>query len=170
MWRSRYAAVLLAVVLTGCTSSGQEEDGGLGTNPSDNQATESLVPGYDGGCEKGFAIWSQNQFTGANGGYGALVRSTLDSVGQSAGLLGNDELTAIGWYKTGELIYPDNPPGIRGEVWYFIPELPNGGSGWVADAGVRAVETDPAPGDRAKFYKPDIQAAPQSPECELSLR
>ncbi len=164
--------IFTAIFMSGCSGSSEseqrnnKEQEAVTPSTSAKTATE-IVPGYTGGCKKGFTIYSQNQFTGSNGGYGALVRRTLDAKAESAGLGGGDELEATGWFVTGELIYPDNPAGIRGEVWYYVPDLPNGGAGWVADAGVRAVKTTPAPGDDASFYKPKTQAAPQPPECEL---
>lgn len=167
---------LMAIFMSGCSGSNeseqqhddkQEVSSGLPVSRS-TEPNDQLVPGYSGGCEAGFTVWTQRQFTGVNGGYGALVRSALSATGQSAGLAGNDKLQATGWFKTGELLYPDNPARIRGEVWYYIPQLPNGGAGWVADAGVRAVKTKPAPNDRADSYKPKTQAAPQPPECKLT--
>lgn len=94
----------------------------------------------------------------------------LDGKGESVGLRGNDKLTAVGWVRTEQVFYPNNPAGIRGEVWYYVPHLPDGGSGWISDAGVRAVETEPAPGNRDEFYDPVTQAAPQPVECELHSR
>lgn len=160
-------ATLTAIILSGCSGTGQqgnEERSASTTVPSHTGA----APGYKGGCKKGFTVWTQNQFTAADGGYGTLVRSTLDDSAQHAGLTGNNHLTATGWFDTGESLYPNNPAGIRGEVWYYIPELPNGGAGWVPDAGVRAVQTRPAPGNRDSYYNQEAQAAPKPQECKLT--
>jgi len=88
----------------------------------------------------------------------------VDAPGQHAGLDGNNKLHATGWLDTGVLIYPNNPAGIQGKVWYYIPKL----AGWVSDAGVRAVQTTPAPGNRDIDYDQATQAAPKPPECKLT--
>lgn len=156
--------VLTAIFMSGCSNS-EKSDNRQEASPT---TSTEVVPGYGGGCKTGFTIWTQNQFTGADGGYGALVRSALsDPSGHSAGLFGNNKLLATGWLKTEKMLYENNPVGIRGEVWYYIPQLPNGGAGWVADAGVRAVETEPAPGDESSYFTPD-QTAPQPSECKLT--
>jgi hypothetical protein len=151
--------------MSGCSSSSK-------LVPQNTSATTSspvaVVPGYSGGCKEGFTIWTQNQFSAAGGGYGSLVHSTLSTPGQHAGLNGNNKLTATGWFNTGESVYPDNPAGIRGEVWYYIPQLPNGGAGWVSDAGVRAVQTSPAPSNRSSDYHQETQEAPQPEQCKLT--
>ena len=153
---------------SGSDDAGQQSNKTEEATSTQKSTSAQLVPGFRGGCKTGFTVFSQKQFTGDGGGYGALVRDTLDSTGRGAGLLGNDKLTAVGWFTTGELLYPKNPEGIRGETWYFIQHLPNGGSGWVADAGVRAVETVPAPGNGSRYYSPEIEAPPKPHECELS--
>jgi len=165
----RFAAVgiaLTAILASGCSGNGHQSDKEQ-TARATPQLTQ-VVPGYSGGCENGFTIWTQKQFSTTDGGYGALVRSTLSVTGHHAGLSGNDKLTAIGWFDTGESLYPTNPSGIRGEVWYYIPQLPNGEAGWVADAGVRAVQTSPAPGNRDSDYDQATQAAPKPQECKLT--
>lgn len=166
----RSAAVgvtLAAIILSGCSSTGHQSNEERNTS-SAAPSHAGLAPGYKGGCENGFTIWTQNQFTAADGGYGTLVRSTLDDSAQAAGLSGNNHLTATGWFDTGESLYPGNPAGIRGDVWYYIPELPNGGAGWVPDAGVRAVQTKPAPGNHDSDYDEKTQAAPKPQECKLT--
>lgn len=156
--------LLAAIQLTGCTSSAEPAQQ---TTPEGTTMSDELVPGYDGGCEDGFTIYVQNQFTP----YGTVVRKDLSQKGQSVGLTGNEELTAVGWTTTEYVFYPDNPPEIQGKVWFYVPELPDGrGPGWVPDAGVRAVKTEPAPGDEDEYFEPATQAAPQSPECELLPR
>lgn len=160
-------AILAAIILSGCSGIGHQSNEERNTSTAAPNHTE-LVPDYKGGCEKGFAVWTQNQFTAADGGYGTLVRSTLDDGAQPAGLNGNDRLTATGWFDSGESLYPNNPAGIRGEVWYYIPQLPNGGAGWVSDAGVRAIRTRPAPGNRDSDYNQKTQAAPKPQECKLT--
>lgn len=159
-------AALTAIIASGCSGSGHQNNEGQDTSAA--SPTTQVAPGYSGGCEEGFTIWTQNQFTSADGGYGALVRSTLDATGQRAGLSGNDKLIATGWFDTGESLYPDNPAGIRGEVWYYIPHLPNGGAGWVADAGVRAVQTERSSDNRDSDYNQATQAAPKPKECQLT--
>jgi hypothetical protein len=157
--------ILLAVFqLTGCSSSNEHEQ-----QPTTEgvMVSEELVPGYTGGCEGRFTIYSQNQFSVGNGYYGTVVRRTLDDPAQSAGLRGNDELQAVGWFRTGEVIYRDNPEGLRGEVWFYVPNLPNGEAGWVPDAGVRAVRTEHAPSDEDGYFDRESQAALQLPDCEL---
>ena len=126
--------------------------------------SDQIVPGYVGGCKEGFTIYSQRQFTP----YGTMVRRTLDRKGESVGLRGNDELRAVGWVRTEHVFYPDNPEGLQGRVWFYVPELPDGSSGWVPDAGVRGVKTNPAPGNEDKYFNPQEHAAPQLPECELT--
>ena len=157
---------LTAIFVSGCSGNGHRSNEGQSTSAAPHST--QVVTGYGGGCKEGFTVWTQNQFSTADGGYGSLVRSTLSAVGQHAGLSGNDKLTATGWFDTGESLYPDNPAGIRGEVWYYIPQLPNGGAGWVADAGVRAVQTEPAPGNRDSDYHQAAQAAPKPQECQLT--
>lgn len=161
---------LTAIFLAGCSGwsqTGQQNNEG-GSNSTTAPISVGVAPGYKGGCEKGFTVWTQNQFTATDGGYGTLVRGTLDDGAQPAGLSGNDKLTAAGWFDSGESLYPNNPTGIRGEVWYYIPQLPNGGAGWVSDAGVRAVQTKPAPGNRDSDYNEKTQAAPKPQECKLT--
>ena len=168
-------AMLATVQLTGCSSSGEP-----GPQPTTTEVSVSdeVVPGYTGGCKEGFTLYVQNQFSVAKGVYGTLIRRSLDFVNtraESVGLKPNDELRAIGWTNVGDAFnkdHPDyarNPVGLRAEVWFYVLELP-GGPGWVPDAGVRAVPTTPAPGDEDKYFDPATQAAPQSPECELSPR
>ena len=159
-------AVLATIFISGCSGSGHQSNEGQSTATSSR--TVQVVPGFNGGCKEGFTVWTQNQFSAADGGYGALVRDTLSAVGQYAGLGGNVKLTATGWFDTGRSLYPNNPAGIRGEVWYYIPQLPNGGAGWVADAGVRAVQTTPAPGNRSSDYSQATQAAPMPQGCKLT--
>lgn len=147
-------AILTAIFVSSCSS---EHPG-------------KVVPGYSGGCEKGFDILTQNQFAAGDGGYGALVYihppvNGNDPVhGQHAGLNGNNKLHATGWLDTGVLIYPNNPAGIQGKVWYYIPKL----AGWVSDAGVRAVQTTPAPGNLDGGYDQATQAAPKPQKCKLT--
>lgn len=162
-WIAAVSVLLAAFFLTSC--SGSSEPGQQATTERDTTNGE-LVPGYTGGCKDGFVIFSQNQFDP----HGTLVRRTLDTKGGDAGLGGNDELRAVGWVKTGQIFYPENPEGLRGEVWFFVPNLPNGDSGWVSDAGVRAVKTDPAPNNEDKYFDPGTQAVPQNPACELHAR
>ena len=158
--------LLTAGFVSGCSSvhHSSKEEGKDSTTP----AIAQVVPGYSGGCKEGFTVWTQNQFSAADGGYGTLVRSALGATGQHVGLSGNNKLTVVGWFDSGEPLYTDNPAGIRGEVWYYIPQLPNGGAGWVPDAGVRAVMTTPAPGNLDSKYDQATQAAPKPNECKLT--
>lgn len=159
------AGMLLATfLLTGCSDS----DESVQQTATERSATTSneLVPGYTGGCSEGFVIFSQNQFDP----HGTLVRRTLDVKGEDAGLRGNDRLKAVGWIKTGKVFYPDNPEGLRGEVWFYALDALNGKPGWVPDAGVRAIETQPSAGNLDSDYDPQTQAAPQLPACELHPR
>lgn len=159
--------VLMVSQLAGCSSSNQSEL----QNPTERVTTSGeLVPGYAGGCEEGFVLYVQNQYTP----YGSLIRRSLDfdnTEAESGGLHGNDELRAIGWTDTGRVFYEHNPEGLRGNVWFYIPELPNdAGPGWLPDTGVRAVLTQPSPGNRDEDFDPKKQAAPQTPQCELLPR
>jgi len=157
---------LTTLLMSGCSGAGHQSNDGQNTSATSSPA--QVVPDYGGGCKEGFTIWTQKQFSAPDGGYGTLVRSTLNATGQHAGLSGNDKLTATGWFDTGESLYPSNPAGIRGEIWYYIPQLPNGGAGWVPDAGVRAVQTKPAPGNRDSDYDQASQAAPKPQKCKLT--
>lgn len=159
-------AVLAAIFMSGCSGTGRQNNGGQSTTTASHPA--QVVPGFSGGCKEGFAIWTQNQFSAADGGYGTLVRNTLSATGHHAGLDGNIKLAATGWFDTGTPLYPSNPAGIRGEVWYYIPLLPSGGAGWVADAGVRAVQTTPSSDNRSSDYNQATQAAPMPQECKLT--
>lgn len=159
--------VIAALLPVGCSESSKSEQ--QSSRERDVMSSE-LVPGYTGGCKEGFKIYSQNQFSVGEGVYGTMIRRTLNGNGESAGLRGNDELRVVGWVRTEYVFYPDNPAGLRGEVWYYVPNLPNGGAGWVPDAGVRAVKTEPAPNDLDSYFHPETQAAPQLPECRLFSR
>lgn len=158
--------VLVGLLLASCSGPGKPEQP---TTTEEVTMSDELVPGYKGGCKEGFTLYSQNQFT-VDGAYGTKIRRTLDSKGEGAGLFGNDQLRAVGWIRTQHVFYRDNPEGLRGEVWYYIPDLPGGGSGWVPDAGVRAVKTEHAPDDLDEYFRPETQAALQPPECELLPR
>lgn len=156
--------VLAVFQLTGCSNSTES-----GQDSTTERATMSdeLVPGYTGGCSEGFTIFVQNQFNPI----GSKIRRDLNKTGESVGLRGNDELKAVGWVRTEHVFYPENPLELQGTVWFYVPELPNNkGAGWVPDAGVRAVKTQPAPGDEDKYFDPETQAAPLLPECELLPR
>ena len=155
--------ILAALTLASCSGSGKPAQQ---TTKERVAMSDELVPGYTGGCKGGFTIYSQRQFTP----YGTMIRQTLDRKGESVGLRGNDELRAVGWTRTEHMFYPNNPEGLQGKIWFYVPELPDGGSGWVPDAGVRAVITDPAPDNADEYFDPKTQAAPQSPECELFPR
>lgn len=158
MRRNAAASLLLAAILltTGCSASDGPEQQTTSTGVS---ASSKLVPGYTGGCEEGFIIVVQNQFNPL----GTKIRRSSDGEVVNAGLTGNEELRAIGWIDTGEVIYPENPPELQGKVWFYVREL----EAWVPDAGVRATPTKPAPGDDDKYFDPATQA-PQRPDCKLS--
>ena len=121
-----------------------------------------LIPGHKGGCREGFTLYVQNQFNPL----GTKIRRSLDEGAVNAGLSDNEELKAVGWIDTREIISPENPPKLQGRVWFYIRAL----EAWVPDAGVRAKPTTPAPGDEDKYFDPATQTAPQPPECELSPR
>lgn len=157
--------VLATLLLASCSGSGKPEQP---TTTEGVTMSNELVPGYMGGCKEGFTLYSQNQFS-IDGGYGTKIRRTLDSKGEGAGLFGNDKLRAFGWTRTQHMFYHDNPEGLRGEVWYYV-RLPDGSFAWVPDAGVRAVKTEHAPNDLDEYFRPETQAAPQPPECELLPR
>lgn len=161
---------LTTIILSGCSSTNQtgQQNNKERSTPATTLSPAGATPGYRGGCEKGFTVWTQNQFSATDGGYGTLVRSTLSDSAQPAGLGGNNKLIATGWFDTGEALYLNNPAGIRGEVWYYIPQLPNGGSGWVSDVGVRAIQTQPSLGNRDSDYDQEAQAAPKPQECKLT--
>lgn len=155
--------VLAVFQLTGCSGSESEQQ----PTTEGVAASDELAPGYTGGCNEGFTLYVQNQFSP----FGSKIRRELDRTGESVGLRGNEQLKAVGWTKTEHVFYPDNPPGLQGVVWFYVPELPNnGGSGWIPDAGVRAVTTEPSPGNRDEDFDPSTQAAPQAPGCELFSR
>src|SRR5690606_1468713 len=108
MRQLRIAGTILAIFLlvTGCGNSEQQ------TTAAGRSTTTSngLVPGYIGGCKDGFTVYSQRQFEP----YGTTIRRTLDGRGESVGLRGNDKLTTVGWVRTEQVFYPNNPAGIRG--------------------------------------------------------
>lgn len=158
------SALLAVFSMTSCSSSGEPEPQ---TTTERSTMGGELVPGYTGGCAEGFTIYVQNQFNP----FGSMIRRALDQTGESVGLRGNEELKAVGWTRTEHVFYPDNPAGLQGTVWFYVPELPNDeGAGWIPDAGLRAVKTEPAPGDEDKYFDPEAQAAPQQPNCELLPR
>lgn len=176
--------VLTALFISGCSSSDELETQSSESKEASNaepttsplETEQSVtpaanpIPGFTGGCA-GFDIWTQNQFQAPDGGYGTKVRSNIVGQPLAEGLPGNQPLRAVGWFDVGYPLpfpYSVNPPGLRGEVWYYIPDLNNATGGWVADAGVRAVETEPAPGNADRFYDPNTQAAPKPPECKLA--
>lgn len=165
MRRMIAVGIALAVfLLAGCSGS---EEVVQQTTTEGTLVSSELVEGYTGGCEEGFAIFVQHQFVP----FGTMIRRDLAIKGESIGLKGNEELKAVGWTRTEHVFYPENPPELRGTVWFYIPELPNGaGSGWVPDAGVRAVKTEPAPTDENEHFDAKTQAVPLLPECELIPR
>lgn len=157
--------ILLAVLqLTSCSRpSGSEPQ----LTTEGVKVSEVIVPGYTGGCSEGFTIYVQNQLKPI----GSKIRRSLDQTGVRVGLRGNEELRAVGWTRTELLFYPENPPELQGTVWFYVPELPNGkGSGWLPDAGVRAVRTEPTPSDDDKYFDSESQSPPLPPECELFPR
>lgn len=170
--------IFTTLFMSGCSGSQDPEPQSNETQeattmPSDDTTDvtplENPVPGFNGSCE-GFDIFAQNQFSAEDGGYGAKVRSSIDGQVLAEGILGNTPLRAVGWYDTGQILpaYTDNPEGIQGQVWYYVPDLNNAQGGWVADVGIRAVKTRHAPGNADSSYIPDTQAPPKPPECELT--
>ncbi len=156
--------LLAAFLLAGCSVPIESEPQATQERTS---IVDEIVPGYVGGCSQGFTIYVQNQFEP----FGSMIREDLDGKAKSVGLRGNEKLTATGWVDTGEVLYDKNPEGIQVRVWYYVPELPNGkGSGWLPDAGVRSLETEPAPGNADEYYDQETQSAPLPPECELLAR
>ena len=162
-------ALAMAITLSGCGGSEEPEQrttSEQGGGDSHMGELKQLPQGFSGGCTEGIELWSQKQFTP----YGAKARRTLDGATESVGMKGNVRLHSIGWVKTDFVIYPKNPQGIRGVTWYYIPKLPDrlgGGNAWIADAAVRKVETEPAPGDLDKYYDRGRDQAPKPAECEL---
>ncbi len=125
----------------------------------------TVVPGYSGGCNIGFPIFVQNQFEP----YGTKIRRSLNQDDVSVGLPVNIPLISTGWVKYGDPVYPINPPGIKGEYWFYVPYLPTGGSGWVSDAGVRSVPTANSPTNADADLK-QYQIAPRPDRCALTPR
>lgn len=165
MRRMMTVGIVLAVfLLTGCSGLGETVQQ---TTTEGTSMSNELVEGYTGGCEEGFTIFVQHQFVP----FGTMIRRDLAVKGESIGLKGNEELRSVGWVRTEHVFYPENPPELQGTVWFYIPELPNGaGPGWVPDAGVRAVKTEPAPTDENKHFDAEKQAVPLLSECELTSR
>lgn len=154
-------SVLLALLtVVGCSNNSYRSQ-----TAAETTSSSGIAPGYSGGCQEGFTIYSQNQFTP----YGTMVRRTLSGSTAAVGLYGNDSLQAIGWRRGETVAYPDNPPGLRGEVWFYV-QLPDGSFAWAPDAGVRATMTYPALNDEDDFFDATTQAAPQPSKCELSPR
>lgn len=156
---TRAGIALAVLLLASCSGAGMPEQP---TTTEGVTMSNELVPGYKGGCKESFTLYSQNQFNPL----GTKIRRSLGEEVVNAGLRGNEELEAVGWIDTGEIIYPQNPPKLQGKVWFYIQVL----KAWVPDAGVRATPTTPAPGDEDKYFDPATQAAPQPPECELLPR
>ena len=127
----------------------------LATGCSENERKEeAVVPGFSGGCAEGFIVYVQDQFEPG----GSSLRNDVDEKSQGDVVFANKRLIVTGWFDSGEAVYPDNPDGIKGEVWYYVPKL----RGWVSDAGVRSVKTF-----RGQKYRPRM-AASRSEDCELA--
>jgi hypothetical protein len=159
MVASTILATVSTFLLTGCSSSESAQ-------PTTAASTTSsgLVPGYTGGCKEGITLYVQNQFTP----YGTLIRRDLAVKSDGTSLRGNEVVKAVGWTKTDLLPYPPNPLGIQGAEWYYVPNLPNGmGPGWIPDAGVRDIPTQPAENNSDSAYHPDTQGPSKAPACEL---
>jgi len=164
--RTSHAVATVAIVgltVSGCSGeipTQQPEKVNQPTISSQPPSTE-LVPGFTGGCPRGIKLWTQRQFEP----YGATVRAQLEVPGQPADLFGNDELIAVGWYDLSAepQFLPDGyetePEGLRAETWYYVPSL----SGWIGDAGVRPMPTEPIP---VRKLKPE-QLPPKQKRCEL---
>ena len=167
--------IFTALFMSGCSGSNDPEPRSNETeeapaSTSDEPAItppDNPIPGFEGSCD-GFEIWTQNQFEP----YGALVRSDIAGGVLAEGVPGNTRLIAVGWFDTGmqlpELVAAKNPEGLLGEVWFYVPDLNEGTGGWVADAGVRDVPTDPSPGNDNGDFKPKTQAVHTPSECKLT--
>jgi hypothetical protein len=148
--------VLSAILIVGCSGSGDSQEN------KEVVKSHELPKGFKGGCpgNKEITLYIQNQFEP----YGATARFDIDDEsGQGPILKAGGEFRSTGWFDTDKSLEPSNPELIRGEVWYYVPEL----NLWLADMSVRSKPGIPhAMNDDSKFT-PD-QAVPRPKECELT--
>jgi hypothetical protein len=148
--------VLSAILMVGCSSSDSQGD------KEEVVKNQELPEGFKGGCtgNKQITLYVQNQFKG----YGATARYNIDVPRQGPTVNAGEELRATGWFDTGKSLKPSNPELIRGEVWYYVPDLDL----WLADMSVRSRGDIPhARNNDSNEFTPD-QAAPRPKECELT--
>ena len=98
------------------------------------------------GCK--VKVYGQNQFEP----YGASVRKgpSASDKKYAQGVEPNQAVTIDGFVDSRVALYPNNPEGIQGTLWYhLLPSADHPDGGWIVDAGVRMGPTEPVPGNES---------------------